>query len=98
MAPAALSRPLDHHPAGRADTQHDPGSRLSAAAKPDPDPQQATVHKHHVVGSRQACGLDRLAAHGDVYRYSACEPLSLFAGYRARVDRIDLVAKSGAGM
>ena len=58
------------------------------------DVMQAAVHQHHVVAvSCQIHGLQRLIAHGDADTLGPGEPFDLLAGYRAHLDRIDLIAE-----
>src|ERR1017187_8113004 len=58
------------------------------------DVMQAAVHQHHVVAvSCQINGLQRLIAHGDADTLGPGEPFDLLAGYRAHLDRIDLIAE-----
>lgn len=63
------------------------------------DVMQAAVHQHHVVAvSCQIHGLQRLIAHGDADTLGPGEPFDLLAGYRAYLDRIDLIASLASRM
>ena len=58
------------------------------------DVMQAAVHQHYVVAaSCQVHGLQLLITHVDTDTLGPGEPFDLLAGYRAHLDRIDLIAE-----